>query len=66
MDDDDVVTLCGIMMIIRNIIFNRKHVQGLVRDIIFRIGKQRGTTHRAFGYNMVFMNYIENKLRRVC
>ena len=23
-----MVTLCGIMMIIRNIIFNRKHVQG--------------------------------------
>ena len=27
--DDDVVTLCGIMMIIRNIILNRKHVQEL-------------------------------------
>ena len=41
MDDADVVTLCGIMMIIRNIIFNRKHVQGFSRDIIFRIGKLR-------------------------
>ena len=44
MDDDDVVTLCGIMMIIRNIIFNRKHVQGFEeRDICVPNQKQ----HRA-------------------